>query len=46
MSASGLIIGALSKSSQFTAPQDAQPTIAPKKEKDKKEEKQVRTLFL
>ncbi|KAM9188465.1 cilia- and flagella-associated protein 46 [Mergus octosetaceus] len=40
LSASELIIGALSKSSQFTAPQDAQPTIAPKKEKDKKEEKQ------
>ncbi|XP_032047141.1 cilia- and flagella-associated protein 46 [Aythya fuligula] len=40
LSASGHIIGALSKSSQFTAPQDAQPTIAPKKEKDKKEEKQ------
>ncbi|XP_050567907.1 cilia- and flagella-associated protein 46 [Cygnus atratus] len=40
LSASGLIIGALSKSSQFTAPQDAQSTIAPKKGKDKKEEKQ------
>eukprot|EP00075_Anas_platyrhynchos_P026650 XP_027315903.1 cilia- and flagella-associated protein 46 isoform X2 [Anas platyrhynchos] len=39
LSASGHIIGALSKSSQFTAPQDAQPTIARKKE-DKKEEKQ------
>ncbi|XP_035186668.1 cilia- and flagella-associated protein 46 isoform X3 [Oxyura jamaicensis] len=46
LSASGLIIGALSKSSQFIAPQDAQSTIAPKKEKDKKEEKQVEESFM
>ncbi|EOB01283.1 TPR repeat-containing protein C10orf93 [Anas platyrhynchos] len=45
LSASGHIIGALSKSSQFTAPQDAQPTIARKKE-DKKEEKQVEESFV
>ncbi|KAM6390504.1 cilia- and flagella-associated protein 46 [Pluvialis apricaria] len=41
LSASEPIIKELSKSSQLTAPQKAQSVIAPKREKDKKKEKQA-----
>ncbi|XP_067156500.1 cilia- and flagella-associated protein 46 [Apteryx mantelli] len=42
LSASGPILKLISKSSQLTTPQNIQSIVAPKKEKDKKEERQVR----